>query len=191
MPGQGRAPRCNGSRGVPGWRQELGPWSLRDPKEPSGACPSRGAAGACFLLSPGNCMEHCISGSVLSSPPAFPALITGSCRLCPFTCSPSVLPAPLGLLPKQTQRGHTAFLPHCACSCFFCCSFGICPRLLPHCGGRATSPGEWQSPMVPKPGTPRGPCPSPCLVLELGTGSAAWHGQERGMCRVEEDRPAG
>lgn len=33
-------------------------------------------------------MEHRISGSVLPSPPAFPALVAGSCRHCPLTPAP-------------------------------------------------------------------------------------------------------
>lgn len=124
--------------------------------ESSGACLSHRAALA--LPSPGNCMEHRTSGFLLSSPPAFPALGALPAPLHPL-CPVGLL----SLLPKQTWRGHAAFLPHCACSWLFCCSFRICPHLLPHCGGRTASFGEWQSPMV------RGPCPCLGLVqLELG-----------------------
>lgn len=153
--------RCCQAPGATGAEESWGGsrnWaqSLQDPKESSGACLSHRAALA--LSSPGNCMEHRTSGFLLSSPPAFPAL-----RALPAPLHPLCPVALLSLLPKQTWRGHAAFLPHCACSWLFCCSFRICPHLLPHCGGRTASFGEWRSPVV------RGPCPCLGLVqLELG-----------------------
>lgn len=135
--------------------------ACRIPKELAGACLCHRAALA--LLCSGNCMEHLTSGSLLSSPPAFPAL-----RALPAPPHPLCPVTLLSLLPKQTWRGHAAFLPHCACSWLFCCSFRICPRLLPHCGGKTASLGKWQSPVVLGLGTLQGPCPCLGSVLELG-----------------------
>lgn len=117
--------------------------------------------------------------SIASPAPSFP-------RLLPFQLlqpaaassarSPSVLPAPIGLLPKHTRRGHTAFQPHCACSCLFCCSFRICPRLFPCHGGE---PHPWRNGRAPR---CRGHCGVPALWCRswgraalLGTaGSEGW-----------------
>lgn len=140
------------------------------PKSQQGsACPR----GLLLLFSPGNCY----GASHLWLPPS---LISGfSSSQIPACSSTSLLSwALLSFLPKQTWRGHTAFLPHCACCWLFCCSFRICPRLLPHCGGRTASLGEWQSPVVLGPGTLQGPC------AHLGS---VWHGWKQRMCWDEED----
>lgn len=162
----------------PGEAAGTGHRACRIPKGSAGAWLSHRAALA--LLSPGNSMEHRTSGSLLSSPLAFPAL-----RALPPLLHPLCPVALLSLLPKQTWRGHAAFLPHCACSWLFCCSFRICPRLFPHCGGRTASLGERQSPVVLGLGTLWGRCP--CLGSVLGWGGQCCVAQlEARMCWDEE-----
>lgn len=81
----------------PGEAAGTGHRTCRIPKEPAGACLSHRAALA--LLSPGNCTEHRTSGSLLSSPPAFPALRAlpaPSRPLCPELFSASYQSKPGG-----------------------------------------------------------------------------------------------
>lgn len=181
------SPQCNGSQGVLGRRQESGAIEPMGSQRAVGSLP---VPQDCwhFLLSPGHCMEHHISGSVLFSPPAFLALAAGSCQLCLLACSPSVLPAPISLLPKQMQRGHTTFPPHCACSCLFCCSFRICPCLLPchggepHPWGNGRAPRCWGHCGVPVP--PHARCWSWGRAALLGTAGSEGCARQRRQVRA-------